>query len=492
LSETFLGRVILLKCPDPNETQAITVHLSLCDFFRRDKPEDLIAKLQSVNLSEAPKVMESGADLISAIFGVGITARETTEPALDYYQNHIASRLEWLKSGAPIDNKLPCIEGFTPRAESGLITYDIVVRPALLRERLGEYIPANLELMGNLLKKLDTAKHRPADPGPRIDYQKQVELLLKYLDERQALTGETAFALLSNQMPFRWALQEFVAALGVTMPQIGTSEVQDKILLPLYLEVNGFLDIVGLDLESDPLEHHDVVVRYSIRRPAALNIFGARNAGLEPAIRAQLNETELALYHRLHNAVREGLVFGGKPKLETSFGSLCSWLIRKASYCLQEPTFLTRPAREWMKQHASDKTRQMEDEFFLPHVYERIWNEFGSRVVKKPERFGGEIDILFDNTIPIELKVRHGRKKPLDIADVDETYRPGGQAAVYAAISRLGFVVVLDLPGADAQVVSLENCVTVIDRRFPEDAAYPTCIVVIVFRCYETTPSSSR
>ncbi len=492
LSETFFGRVILTKCPDPNAATAITVQLSLCDLFRRGNPEELAEALEGVTFSEAPKIIEAGADLLSALFGVELKARATTEPALDYYQKHIASRLGWLKSGDKGDNRLPCIDDFTSRANGKVIIFDIVVRPSVLRERLGEYIPAELELNAKLLQKLDGAQGRPADPGPRIDYRKQVGLLTNYLDKRQALTGETAFSVLSNQMPFRWAIQEYAEDVNVTMPGIGTSTVQDKILLPLFLEVNGFLDIADLDLESDPLEHNDVVVRYSVRRPPTRNIFGASAAGLDAATRSLLNETELALYHRLHRNVREGLVFGGKPKLELSFGTLCSWLIRKASYCLQEPTFMARPAREWMKQHVQDKTLQIEDQFFLPAIYERIWNEFGSRVVKKPERFGGEIDILFDDTIPIELKVRHGRREPLDVADVDATFKPGGQAAAYAAISRLGVVVVLDLPSAVAQVVSLENCATVIERRFPDTSEYPTCIVLIVFRCYETMPSSSR
>jgi hypothetical protein len=276
------------------------------------------------------------------------------------------------------------------------------------------------------------------------------------------------------------------------MPGIGTSSVEDKILLPLFLEVNGFLDINDLDVESDPLKPQDVVVRYSIRRPATRNIFGADNAGLLTSTRSQLNETELALYHRLHRRVREGLVFGGKPNLEVSFGTLCAWLIRKASYCLEEVSFLGRPARDWLKQHEADRTLQMEDEFFLPAVYERLRSDFGSRVVKKPERFGGEIDVLFDDSIPIELKVRRSRREPLNVADVDETFPPSGQVAAYAAVSRLGFVVVLDLPDDDAQVVSLENLATVIERRFPENAEYPTCIVLIVFRCYARTPSSSR
>jgi hypothetical protein len=237
------------------------------------------------------------------------------------------------------------------------------------------------------------------------------------------------------------------------------------------------------------LKPNDVVVRYSVRRPATRNIFGANNAGLLAATRSQLNETELALYHRLHASVREGLVFGGKPKLELSFGTLSAWLIRKVSYCLEEPTFLAQPARRWLKQHADDKPLQMENQFFLPAIYEGMRSDFSSRVIKKPERFGGEIDILFDDTIPIELEVRRGLREPLDVADVDEKFRPGGQAAAYAAVSRLGFVIVLDLPATETQVVSLENLSTVIERRFPETAEYPTSIVVIVFRCYEPTPS---
>jgi hypothetical protein len=491
LSETFFGRLILAKCPDPDADTAITVQFSLCDIFRRGRPEELVASLEGVAFSEAPKIMETGADLLSAVFGVDLRPHATTKPALDYYQSHIASRLGWLKSGDAIDNKLPCIEDVTPRVSGKLIHFDIVVRPSILRERLGEYIPANLELVATLLKKLDGAARRPADPGPRIDYRKQVELLTNYLDDRQVLTGETAFSLLSNQIPFRWALQEFAGGLNTTMPQIGTSEVGDKILLPLFLEVNGFLDILDIDLESGPLEHSDVVVRYSIRRPPARNIFGASNAGLDAKTRSQLSETELVLYHRLHNAVREGLVFGGKPKLERAFGDVCAWLTRKAAYCLEEPTFLGRPGREWLSQHIQDKKIQMEDEFFLPAIYERLRDAFSSRVVKKPERAGGEIDLLFDDTIPIELKVRRGYQEPLDVADVDEKFRPGGQAAVYSAVSRLGFVVVLDLPDAKAQVVNLENCATVIERRFPENAEYPTCIVLIAFRCYDRTPSTS-
>ncbi|WP_353073648.1 hypothetical protein [Tunturiibacter gelidiferens] len=224
---------------------------------------------------------------------------------------------------------------------------------------------------------------------------------------------------------------DMVLASGppVAAPGIGTTTAVDKVMLPLLLELNGHLDILDINIESDPLEPHNVIVQYSPRRPAARNIFSATTDGLEPASRSLLNETELVLYCRLHRRLQECLVFGGRSKLEISFGQCCSWLIRKTAYCLEEPSFLSNPARDWLKLQNADSTIQMEDRFFLPAIYERLRSDFGSKVVKKPERFGGEIDILFDDTIPIELKVRRGRKGPLNLAEIDQAFPPAGQAS---------------------------------------------------------------
>lgn len=175
-----------------------------------------------------------------------------------------------------------------------------------------------------------------------------------------------------------------------------------------------------------------------------------------------------------------------------SFGTICSWLIHKAAYCLEEPTFLRNRVTRWLAEHANDKRLDIEDDLFLPLIYERLREEFGGRVVKKPERFAGEIDILFEDVLPIELKVRRGRHGPLAINELDESFRPGSQAAAYAAVSRLGFVVVLDLPEGDPMVVNLERCASVIVRRIPPDSDFPTCIVVVVFHCHHPRPSSTR
>lgn len=492
LPETFFARVILAKCSDSTSKEVNHVQLSLSDLFRTCKPGELKRKLAGATFTASDKITELTSDFVNAILGSDLGAHSTKSSAADYYHDHIASRLKWLKSGEKRDNKLPCIEDFEKRDSGQSIVFDITVRPALLVERVAQHIEVDLELSAKLLRVSLQAQHRPADPGPRIDYRKQVELLTDYLENRQQVTSETEFTILSNQMPFRWVIQHWPIGTGVTMAGIGTTTAIDKILLPFFLEINGLLDIIDIDIESDPLDPNDVVVRYFVRRPASRNIFAASNQGLDAATRALLNETELSLYSRLHATVREGLVFGGRPKLEMSFGTCCSWFVRKAAYCLEEPTFFSNPARDWLKQHENEPRIQMENQFFLPAVYERIRSDFGSRVVKKPERFGGEIDILFDDTIPIELKVRRGRREPLNAAEVDDAFPASGQAAAYAAISRLGLVIVLDLPDDDAPVANLEACAKIIERRFPEDSAYPTCIVLIVFRCHQGKPSATR
>lgn len=491
LSETFFARLVLLKCQDPKLEQTVTVQLSLCDLFRKVSREELVAVLSSQTIRQTDKMSEMLGDVLSALTGVEMGPKGEQKSLLEHYQNHILTRLKWLETGSELDDLAPCVESVSCSDVDGLQVFEIAVIPRVLCEAISTRIPRALELSSQLILKVATAKERPGDIGPRIDFRKQAALLVDHLDDRFDTTGETEFSLLSDAIPFRWALQVF-ENLDLTMLGIGTSGLRHKILLPLLLELNGYLDLIDLDLESDPRRQNDVVIRYLIRRPAKQNIFGAVDAGLSTHMRSLLSETELVLYQRLHRSAQQGLVFGGKTELEKSFGAICPWLLRRASICIEEPSFIRAPAETWLEQHKDEKTLLVEDGFFLPLIYERLRDEFGARVVKKPERFGGEADILFDDSIPIELKVRRGRKKPIELSDIDESFLPGGQAASYAAISRLGFVLVLDLPDKDVPAVSLENCVTSVERRYPEDALYPTCIVVIVFRCVAHSPSRSR
>jgi hypothetical protein len=500
LFEPFFARAIALKCPNLDSREPIVVPFSLRDLFRRYTPKEIEDKLVGLSFTSASKETEIFADLTKAKCGIDLEANYEEGPAFDYYHNHIESRLRWLSPGNEIGEKLrdvvgeilPCIEGFIKRTEGPFTVFDVTVRPAVLLERLARSIESYVELKAKLFRTIMMSQSLPGYPGLRIDFRKQVELLTEYLERRQRETSEIEFTILSSQIPFRWALQVLALGPALTAPAIGTTTADDKVLLLLFLELNGLIDILAMDIDSDPSERHNIVVRFFVRRPARDNIFNATAEGLDADARRVLKETELSIYARLHSRLRDNLTFGGRPNLERSFGTCCSWFLRKIAYCLEEPSFIATPAIAWLAQHSSDPRIQMEDEFFLPSIYERLRSDFGSRVVKKPERFGGEIDILFDDNIPIELKVRRGRKQPLDLSEVDDTFRPSGQAAAYASISRLGFVAILDIPDADVSGVNLESCVSVVDRRIPEDNPYPTSIVVVTFRCQHSVPSGVR
>lgn len=165
---------------------------------------------------------------------------------------------------------------------------------------------------------------------------------------------------------------------------------------------------------------------------------------------------------------------------------------KQAAYCLEEPSFLRDPIKKWLDQHANDSILHIENDFFLPQIYERLREEFGAKVVKKPERFAGEIDILFDGQIPLELKVRRGKHAPLLANELKKNFRPGSQAAAYAAVSRLGFIVLLDLPEGEHGIFNLEHCADVIVKEVSANAEFPTCIVVVVFHCHHPRPSSVK
>jgi hypothetical protein len=214
LPEAFFARVILAKCSDPTSKEITHVQLSLSDLFRTCKPGELESKLAGVTFTTSHKITELTADFINAMLGSDLGAHSTTSAAADYYHNYIASRLKWLKSGDEKDSKRPCIEDFEKRVSGQSIVFDITVRPALLVERVAQHIVVDLELSAKLLRVFLEAEHRPADPGPRIDYRKQVELLTDYLEKRQKLTSETEFTILSDHMPFRWAIQHWPMGTG--------------------------------------------------------------------------------------------------------------------------------------------------------------------------------------------------------------------------------------------------------------------------------------
>ena len=172
------------------------------------------------------------------------------------------------------------------------------------------------------------------------------------------------------------------------------------------------------------------------------------------------------LIEKIFENLNEALIFTGKPKLKEDFVDLIIWFIKKMSYYLEEELFLRNGAVDYLEKHKGNKYTKIEDDFFLPFLFEKLSETFGSqRVTKKPEKFKGEIDILFGNLLPIELKVWRKEHKDLENT-VDEKFPHIGQAATYASIDRVGFLVILDMSSSKSGIKNIENCWRILTKEF--------------------------
>jgi hypothetical protein len=483
ISEFFLSRYLLLKAPGPRSNTAVDVELSLLDLFPKfQDPRALANHLAGKTLQLSERMSELMSDVVSAVSGTRIEPNVREEPAGEYLSAHLQRRLQLLVEGDDVFLK-PCIKHFDSDVSGPLPRFRVNFVPRELATISNENLRGFLDITRPMLRKIAQQTNQVF---ARIDYRKQLETLVSFLDRRREYTGETEFSFETKDVGFRHAVLTTDDML--TLPSPGTTGAGERILLPLFLETNGDLDVIALGLSSDPLDVNDVNIRYTVIRPSIANVFEVTAQGLTPDLRRGLNEHELKVYDRVYRQLAKRFIFAGKPTLELSFGQLFSWLIPKVSYCLEEPSFLKQPAVAWLAEHRQDKYRKFEDDFFLPAIYERLREHFGSRVIKKPEQFRGEVDVLFDTSIPIEFKARESAGSTEDAVD---TKFPGeGQAAAYAANSRLGVVLLLDVVEEGKRITNLEHCVAVAEREFDGDQNLPTCIVVFVFHCHHPRPSS--
>lgn len=267
-------------------------------------------------------------------------------------------------------------------------------------------------------------------------------------------------------------------------------DYRGKAILPLYLEAHGLIDIHDISLVNKLLYHSNANLQYTVNRPCVVNVFDSDNTSIPIDKRRTLSETQIVIIEKIFEDLNEALIFAGKPKLKEYFRGLVIWFIKKMAYCLEEESFLRDSAVKYLKEHKGNKHVKMEDDFFLPFLFEKLSNTFGSqRVIKKPKKFKGEIDILFGNLLPIELKVWREEHKDLE-STVDEKFPHIGQAATYASIDRVGFLVILDISSPKSGIKNIENCWRILTKEFDINKQLSTKIVTLFFNCNHTAPSS--
>ena len=205
----------------------------------------------------------------------------------------------------------PVHRGLHRRYKRSTLRLPRAIRPADARRRSGPE-PAGVprRLAGD--DEQSRAPYRRAD-GPGGLPQSRSEFLVGLLDREQAATGSHDLSFESDEFAFRHLVA--VYDKDFQMPSPGTTGPDDRVLLPIFLEVDGDLDVRGLSVSSAPLAAHDVRVRYSVTRPAVANVFHASAQGLSPEARKRLSEHELVAYDRVYRRLAARFIFGGKPNI---------------------------------------------------------------------------------------------------------------------------------------------------------------------------------
>ncbi len=489
LREIFISAIILIKIINNSEKSAIIVELSLHDLFPdiiKNKLEDI---LYNKEIETTNRITKEVTDYLNFNFGSDFQPKTRKESAYKYYNDYFKNYLNILKKGDGICIEPLTILDFEIVESKKLNLFKISLIPNEFKIKYSKNIIKYLEISEEIYHK---TKNVAVSLETNISYRKQLEFLNEYLENRQKNTGEIYFDFKLSDFNFRHSILSFEDANGIfTMPSPLAMGKSEKVLLPLFLETQAIIDINGIKLNSsNPLNVNDIDIVYSVTKPAKINQFLAISFGLNPEVRKSMSETQITIYERIYTQNKSNYLFGSRFKIEKCFAELCSWLLKKTSYCLEDPSFLKDKSEKWLSDHVSDTYKQMEDNFFLPFLFEKLKYDFGDLVIKKPEAFGGEIDILFGD-IPIELKVRRKESEPLIDNIVDDKFNPASQAAAYASTVRVGFVVLLDLPESNKQITNLDNCVRIIEKEFDNDSLYKTVINLFVFYCNQPVPSSA-
>lgn len=493
LGELFWGTVILTKISEIVEKDLVHITIGMSDIFFPNEIEDATL-LQEVRLPKLKPMQKNLSDLITLISGekaaeefFGKADAVEKKRMSEYFSPLIKNALYHLKEGDSSGITKPCIDDYTidDYDSLGIPIYNITVSPDKFIKNLKETALNSIFIHESAFKKLSES-YKLSDPG--ISIKKELDFLQNHISHRIERTGEVEFAFSLKDINFRKVLIAIQGDSGKgVIPSPMTPSANIKSYLPLLLAIQGELDIVGLKIQSAVSNIEDVCLQFSVSKPAKKNVFGSEFCLLPTNIRERMSVIEINEYEKVVKKLQENYCFYKYPKLEKDFVEFSSWIIRKVTYCLEEPSFLKQKANEWIEEHNDESYQRMEDDMFLPFIYERLRDDFGNKVLKKPERFGGNVDILFGD-LPIELKVRKGSSEILTDDIVNEKYKPTSQAAAYAALTRLGCVVVLDIMSKKTAVTNISSCIKVVMRNFPE-AEFSTAIPVFIFQCNTPTPS---
>lgn len=490
INPIILVRKLIAKAYQNNMDKEQSVELSLVDFYQVYMDIKLLEKeLIDVEFDVFDTLNEELSSVMSALSKTEICPKTSIVSATQYYNNFLEKKLEFLKKGKGYlsigtkDIGVPIINDYKATKGNGLKIYNVTFQLEKLIDAVKKFIKDSKYLRDKMHQLWESAVNHNA---PSID--KQGQLFIEQVKIAQEHLGIKKVNIGMKDWGMR--MTAFASDDGSLCLHPFNMNYRGKAILPLYLEANGIIDIHDLSLTNNPLDHADAHLQYTVSRPCVINIFDSDNTPIPLNQRKSLTETQIVIIEKIFQEMNDALIFAGKHNLKNSFSELIIWLIKRLSFCLEEESFLRNKVMEYLDQNKDKIYVNLEDGFFLPFLYEKLTSNFGShRVMKKPKKFKGEIDIFFDNRIPIELKVWKKEHKGIE-STIDENFPHLGQAASYASIDRIGFMVILDVSSPEKGIKNIENCWKILTKEFDINKQHPTKIITLFFDCNHSRPST--
>jgi len=484
----ILVRKLIAKARRDSMQEEQPIELSLIDFYPAYMTKDLLeAELCGLDFEVFDSLTEQFTSLMSSVAKTEIVPHTSSVSAIAYYNTFFEKKLEFLRRGGRYfpstdgSGNTSIITDYSITHADGLESFTVRVQLGTLIQAVKQFVADYDHLHGKMHQLWESAIESNA-----ASIIKQGQLFMGQVAQMQDLLGLDRVNIGIRDWGMRitaWATDE-----GDLILHPFNMTYRGKSILPICLEARGLIDIHDLSLTNKPSDYADANLQYTVSRPCVTNIFGSDNTAIPLDQRPSLTESQIVIIEKIFQAMNDALAFAGKPDLRHSFTALLIWFVKKVSFCLAEETFLQKKVADYLDHHDEGQVR-LEDEVFLPTMYEKLVSSFGEqRVIKKPEKYNGEIDILFDNCLPVELKAWREKHKGIEETS-DERFPHLGQAATYASHDRVGFMVILDISSPCTGVRNIENCYRVLSKEFDVNKQLPTKIVVLLFDCNHCPPS---
>ena len=482
IGENFIARK-LLQLYRVDDSAATKISILDLISFENASFNDVSERLSKENIKVQDTIAIKVANALSQIHDTEVAAATKSEVATEFFNKWLYTKLTYLKDGDGYELK-PFLDSIDIDKSHDLwcfaVRFDWQTAVNIYKE--------NLSASRNFYSKMPLLLFEKglASGYPGVGMPFLIKRILKRIQRIYGELGNDVGSITTRQFGFRHVLIESALENGrtVTMPSPLTIQSAQKPELMLQIEVSGLIDVLNYKIHY-PHDANDIEIEYFYKFPPAKNLFLNILYGLDQEKSKALTEIQFDVYRRAYLFLEEKLVFSGRPKLEATWSELFFWFIKKVSYNLEDSDFLSKRYAKWSAENPDDGL--VEDNFFLPFLLEKLKDSFEDRVIKKPEMFGGELDILFDTIIPVELKVRKGFATPLEDI-INEHYKAHNQARAYAAKCRIGFVCVLDIPEKVDSTSNFDNCIQNFSISFGEDL-FDTVIITCIFSIRLKSPS---